>query len=319
MSVVKVSRSALRLSSSSRPGSWIVISPRESASTFSGRMSRAITRWPTSAKQAAVTRPTQPTPITPIGSLLAAHRFALPLLRFWFGNLHVGRARHPDHLVVAQRIEQVVGDPVGVVAAVPGDQRDPVAVDVDVVFATVDRLASGSGCRGSAGPTSPGSPACRSSGCRRRAGQLDHHPVGAVARPVGVLEVVDARVLDVLVGVAFDVVGARGQPGREEDGEAGADLAAPPTSPPVRRLRGRDQPVAARRLRLRCAASAAAVLLLALLAVLACPRLRCALRRGCRAGRRWLRSRGTCRPLPGSLPARRRRSSARVRPGSGPP
>ena len=36
MSVVKVRRSALRASSSSSPGSWIVVSPRESASTFSG-------------------------------------------------------------------------------------------------------------------------------------------------------------------------------------------------------------------------------------------------------------------------------------------
>ena len=34
-------------------------------------MSRAHTSWPSSAKQAAVTRPTQPTPITPMGSLSA--------------------------------------------------------------------------------------------------------------------------------------------------------------------------------------------------------------------------------------------------------
>ena len=68
MSVVKVIRSALRWSISVSPGSWIVTSPRESASTFSGRMSRAITWWPSSAKQAAVTSPTQPTPITPTAS-----------------------------------------------------------------------------------------------------------------------------------------------------------------------------------------------------------------------------------------------------------
>ena len=35
-------------------------------------MSRAQTSWPSSAKQAAVTRPTQPTPMTPIGSLSSA-------------------------------------------------------------------------------------------------------------------------------------------------------------------------------------------------------------------------------------------------------
>jgi hypothetical protein len=69
ISVVKLSRSALRASSSSRPGSWIVVSPRESASTFSATMSRATTRCPSSAKHAEVTSPTHPTPITPIGSL----------------------------------------------------------------------------------------------------------------------------------------------------------------------------------------------------------------------------------------------------------
>ena len=62
MSVVKVIRSALRWIISVSPGSWIVTSPRESASTFSGRMSRAITLCPSSAKQAAVTRPDPPDP-----------------------------------------------------------------------------------------------------------------------------------------------------------------------------------------------------------------------------------------------------------------
>ena len=32
-----------------------------------------------------MTRPTQPTPITPIGSLLPRHCFAFAFLRFWFG------------------------------------------------------------------------------------------------------------------------------------------------------------------------------------------------------------------------------------------
>ena len=71
MSVVKWRRSAFFVTSSGRPGSWIGTSPRESDSTFSGTMSRAQTSWPSSAKQAAVTRPTQPTPMTPIGSLSA--------------------------------------------------------------------------------------------------------------------------------------------------------------------------------------------------------------------------------------------------------
>ena len=56
------------------PGSWIGTSPRLRASTFAASMSMAITRWPSSAKQAAVTRPTQPTPITPMdrSSLISA-------------------------------------------------------------------------------------------------------------------------------------------------------------------------------------------------------------------------------------------------------
>src|ERR671914_2081690 len=74
MSLVKCSRSAFFATSSGRPGSWIGTSPRESDSTFSGTMSRAQTSWPSSAKQAAVTRPTQPTPMTPIGSFSALMR-----------------------------------------------------------------------------------------------------------------------------------------------------------------------------------------------------------------------------------------------------
>ena len=81
--------------------------------------------------------------------------------------------------------QEVIRDPVGVLPALPGDHLDIFAVDVDVVFAPVDRLRSGSGRRGSAGPTSRGSPARRSNGCRRRASSVDDHPVGdvAVARP----------------------------------------------------------------------------------------------------------------------------------------
>ena len=41
MSVVKCRRSVFLASISGRPGSWMVTSPRESDSTFSGRMSRA--------------------------------------------------------------------------------------------------------------------------------------------------------------------------------------------------------------------------------------------------------------------------------------
>ncbi len=48
------------------PGSWIGTSPLLSASILAASTSIATTLWPSSAKQLAVTRPTQPTPITPI-------------------------------------------------------------------------------------------------------------------------------------------------------------------------------------------------------------------------------------------------------------
>ena len=68
MEVVKLRRSECSVSSSPRPGSWIVSSPRERRATFSASTSIAQTSWPWEAKQAAVTRPTHPTPTTPIGS-----------------------------------------------------------------------------------------------------------------------------------------------------------------------------------------------------------------------------------------------------------
>ena len=76
---------------------------------------------------------------------LAATGSPFPL-RLRVGDDHVRRARHAEHLVVGQRVEQVVGDPVAVVAAVPGDHVDAIAVDVDLVFAAVDRRAFRSGC-----------------------------------------------------------------------------------------------------------------------------------------------------------------------------
>ena len=75
ISVVKVIRSALRRSSSSRPGSWIVVSPRESDSTFS-----AGCRGRSPGGPARRSRPRSPGPPSRPRSL---HRLALlahPLL-----------------------------------------------------------------------------------------------------------------------------------------------------------------------------------------------------------------------------------------------
>src|SRR5262245_26075774 len=121
ISVVNSIRSRLARSICSSFGSWIVVSPRASAATFSATMSRAKTRWPSSAKQAAVTSPTQPTPITPIGSR-SATRGRLPLAWGYLRHQHLGRGGDPDHLVVAERLQEVVGDPVDVLTSAPGDQ-----------------------------------------------------------------------------------------------------------------------------------------------------------------------------------------------------
>ena len=54
-------------------------------------------------------------------SLRRCHRPAFLRLRLRVGDDHLRGPRHADHLVVGQGVEQVVGDPVGVVAAMPGD------------------------------------------------------------------------------------------------------------------------------------------------------------------------------------------------------
>ena len=65
-SSVNESRSRLRSSSAGTSSSWNGTSPRCSASIFAATTSRITTSWPSSAKQAPVTRPTQPAPKIPI-------------------------------------------------------------------------------------------------------------------------------------------------------------------------------------------------------------------------------------------------------------
>ena len=254
MSVVKVSRSALRAQQLVEAGLVDRRSRRARAPRPSrARMSRAIDRVAELGEAGGGDQPDPADPDHPDRLSLLAHLLRSSLVSA-SGSASITFAERamPDHLVVGQRLQQVVGDPVGVVAAVPGDQLDPVAVDEDVVFAAVDRLGFGSGRRGSAGRPSPGSPARRSSGCRRAVRAIADHPVGAVAVAVGVLEVVDARILDVFVGIGFDVGGARGQPRRVEDREAAADLAGDDLRLELRRLRRPGtRPSLAGRLRLR--------------------------------------------------------------------
>src|SRR4051794_40811039 len=119
MSVVKWSRSEFLIRSSDRPGSKIGTSPRASDSIFSCTMSRTWTSWPSSAKQAAVTSPTQPAPITPMGSRAFMRRLTLQGL---------GGAGDVDHLPRGERLEQRVRDPVDGVLVAPCHQPQTVAV-----------------------------------------------------------------------------------------------------------------------------------------------------------------------------------------------
>src|SRR5215212_2686 len=185
MSVVKCNRSAFLATSSGRSGSWIGTSPRASDSTFSAKMSRAHTSWPSSAKQAAVTSPTQPTPITPIGSLssvIEASRLPRDLER-------PHRSGDREHLLLAERQQQRVGDPVDRLRGVPGDETQAVAVVGQLVDAAADLACLGDGLEDR-----------RVAPCQAleavvlaRATGLEHHAVPAVALAVRAAEGVDAR------------------------------------------------------------------------------------------------------------------------------
>src|SRR3982751_2042239 len=97
-------------------------------------MSRAQTSCPSSAKQAAVTRPTQPTPMTPIGSFSGIEGEEAT-----GGRLELPRgAGYGQHLPLRERLEQRVGDPVDGLARAPGHEAEPVAVVVELVLAAAD-------------------------------------------------------------------------------------------------------------------------------------------------------------------------------------
>src|SRR3954451_19587377 len=115
-------------------------SPRRSESTFSGRISRTTTRWPSSAKQVAVTRPTQPAPSTPIGS------FSLTLrsLRCPVGSLRPRKLPEAlsnlQHVFVRNGFDEGVRDPEGPAVGLPGNHPQAVAVVEQFVRAPPDRL-----------------------------------------------------------------------------------------------------------------------------------------------------------------------------------
>src|SRR4051794_36899280 len=178
MSVVKCSRSAFLATSSDRSGSWIGTSPRASDSTFACTMSRAKTSWPSSAKQAAVTRPTQPTPMTPMGSRSLMRRASLQRPRR-LGDL--------EHLLLRERLEQRIRDPVGRLRRAPGDDAHAIPVEEELVLPSTAlhglrrRLEDGGFLPGGGlEPVELADPAA-----------ADDHAVGAIAVAVAALDRVD--------------------------------------------------------------------------------------------------------------------------------
>src|ERR671920_1670237 len=119
-------------------------SPRASDSTFWGTMSRAQTWWPSSAKQAAVTRPTQPTPMTPIGSFVSATRPSRLQSAHGAGD--------GKHLLLVQGEQEGVRDPVDGPRRAPRDQAQAVAVVGQLVGAPADLAGLGDPLEDRRGP-----------------------------------------------------------------------------------------------------------------------------------------------------------------------
>src|SRR5688500_20344298 len=95
-------------------------------------MSRATTGWPSSAKKAAVTSPTQPAPTTPSGSLSIAGSLIMP------ARLQALRDR--EHRLVGEAVEKSVDDPVGAAVLFERVHVQVRPVDEKPVFASLDRL-----------------------------------------------------------------------------------------------------------------------------------------------------------------------------------
>src|SRR3954447_19235433 len=94
-------------------------------------MSRTYTSWPSSAKQAAVTRPTHPAPMTPMGSRESFIRRGRLRQRVQAeGSLaeRLAVPRDREHVVLRDRLQQRVRDTVARVLRLPRDEPDALAV-----------------------------------------------------------------------------------------------------------------------------------------------------------------------------------------------
>src|SRR4051794_11451249 len=115
--------------------------PWRRPSILSSSMSTHQTSLPNSAKPAAVTRPTYPVPMTPIGSLsvcwLIKGRNRVSRARLLLEARQ--RPRDRQHLAARQRARERVRDPVHGPARPPRHQPDPAPVVVDHQLSAVDR------------------------------------------------------------------------------------------------------------------------------------------------------------------------------------
>src|SRR5215207_1058626 len=131
-SSVKVRRSRLRSITSGRSASWKGSRPAFKSAIRSSTTSRTTTRWPRSAKQAPVTRPTHPAPKIPIAGFSV---MAMTLL--FEGPETLGDLQHR---LVRERVENRVDDPVGSAAVGEHDHVQVGAVVVEPVLTTLEHL-----------------------------------------------------------------------------------------------------------------------------------------------------------------------------------
>src|SRR3954451_7240930 len=125
------------------------------------------------------------------------------------------RAGDREHLLVRQRSQQRVRDPVDRVALAPGDQAQPRAVVVELVRPPVQGLRA----VGLAQDRRVGPVHALDAVVVARLVETDHHAVGAVLAAVEVAQPVDARRLDVLAadGDVLRVVDRERRALRRED------------------------------------------------------------------------------------------------------
>src|SRR2546421_10910839 len=111
------------------------ISPARRRSILSASMSTQNTSLPSSAKPAAVTRPTYPVPMTAMGSRWVLMLRAEASSGTLPGPDPAQGAGDGEHLRVLERLQEGVGDPVHRSGRAPGDQPQAAPVEEQLVRA----------------------------------------------------------------------------------------------------------------------------------------------------------------------------------------